>query len=469
MNKEKNRPDSGQDRVPILQKLSYGLGASGDMIGFHGPAALTMPIYTLALGVNPALVGLAIGITRVWDAFLDPVMGSISDSSQSRFGRRKPYIFLGALTGGLVFALMWQIPIGWTDVGYFAFLTISLVLFYTAFTVYTVPYHAIGYEMTPNYHERTSVMSYRMMFNMVGNICAGWLLAATQHEIFDDMLAGARVVGPLTGFVFILCGIAPAIFVGERIQNHPAARKKIKPSVIRSLTASLKDKSFQLFMVLTVLMLFGWTFATSTIVFINVSYVFPGDLKTSSILVGTMGIFQTIATVIALPIVTRLSRKFGKIGILKFSFALQFLHAVSAWFLISPHYPYLQLVAYTIGAVANMTYYLMLHSMTSDICDADELKNGTRREGMYGAVITWMQKLSVSIAIALVGVILVAIGFDQTEGAIQTYQTGLSLRIIYCGIFVIIGMTGLILLPRYKLTEDELHTIQRNLANRNQT
>ncbi|MDT8285381.1 MAG: MFS transporter, partial [Thermovirgaceae bacterium] len=412
------------------------------------------------------LVGLAIGITRVWDAFLDPVMGAISDSTRSRFGRRKPYLLSGALVAGILFGLMWQVPLGLSATSYFIFLTVCLILFYTGFTVFTVPYHALGYEMTADYHDRTGVMSYRMLFNMVGNICAGWLLAATQHDIFDNMLQGARFVGPATGLIFILCGIAPVIFVKERFHQPAPTIGEKKLSIVISLLATLKDKAFQVFIALTILMLGGWTFATSIIVFINVSYVFPGDLKTSSILVGTMVVVQTVSAAVALPLATRLSRKFGKIGILKFSFSLQFLHAFSAWFLITPAYPYLQLVAYVFGAVANVTYYLMLHSVTSDICDADELSNGTRREGMYGAVITWIQKLSVSVAIALVGVALVAAGFDQTEGAIQSYSTGLSLRLIYCGIFFVIGVAGLLLLPRFKLTEKHVLEIQAILEQR---
>ncbi len=85
---------------------------------------------------------------------------------------------------------------------------------------------------------------------------------------------------------------------------------------------------------------------------------------------------------------------------------------------------------------------------------------------MYGAVITWMQKLCVSIAVALVGVALVAVGFDQAEGAIQTSQTALSLRLIYCGIFLTIGTVGLVLLPRYSLTEERVLNIQSDLAKR---
>lgn len=456
---------SSQKRVGLLQKFAYGFGASADMIGFHAPAALIMPIYTLALGVSPALVGLAIGITRVWDAFLDPVMGAISDRTRSRFGRRRPYIFSGAILGGITFALMWQIPLEWSTTAYFTFLTVSLILFYTAFTVFTVPYHAIGYEMTPDYHERTSVMSYRMFFNMIGNICAGWLLAGTQIDLFESTLHGARFIGPLTGLAFIIFGLAPVLFIKEREEVQSSAAKKQLP-IFRSLLATLKDKNFRLLIGLTVLMLSGWTFATGIIVFINVSYVFPGDLKASSILLGSMGMAQTAVVALALMISTRVSKNVGKKAILKFSFSIQILHVLAAWFLITPHYPYLQIVAYMIGAIANMTFFLMLHSMTSDICDQDEFDNGTRREGMYGAVITWMQKLCVSIAVALVGVALVAVGFDQTEGAIQSSQTALSLRLIYCGIFLTIGVVGLALLPRYSLTEERVRSIQSELAKR---
>ncbi len=463
-----NTPLATQDRVTLWQKLSYGFGAAADMIGFHGPAALVMPIYTLALGVNPALVSIAIGITRVWDAFLDPVMGAVSDKTRSRYGRRRPYIFSGAILGGITFALMWQIPVGLSSTAYFSLLTVSLILFYTAFTIFTVPYHAIGYEMTGNYHERTNVMSYRMFFNMVGNICAGWLLAGTQLDLFENSLEGARFIGPLTGLVFMLFGIAPVLFIRERAVVQSTAAKKQLP-IFRSLLATLKDKSFRLLIGLTVMMLSGWTFSTSIIVFINVSYVFPGDLKASSILLGSMGMVQTAVVAIALILATRISQKVGKKGILRFSFSIQFLHALSAWFLTSPNYPYLQLIAYTIGAVANMTFFLMLHSMTSDICDEDEWINGTRREGMYGAVITWMQKLCVSIAVALVGVALVAVGFDQTEGAIQAPQTGTYLRLIYCGIFLTIGTVGLILLPRYSLTEQKVLEIQSELAKRRES
>ncbi len=363
---------------------------------------------------------------------------------------------------------MWQIPLGWSTTAYFILLTVSLILFYTAFTVFTVPYHAIGYEMTSDYHERTSVMSYRMFFNMIGNICAGMATSRNTTRVFRQHLArspfyrtGRRV------------GLYP-IWTRTRIFHKGTSRstnlggQEAAPHIPVTL-CHLERQNFRLLIVLTVLMLSGWTFATSIIVFINVSYVFPGDLKASSILLGSMGMAQTAVVVIALMVATRVSKIVGKKAILRFSFSIQIFHVLAAWFLITPNYPYLQIVAYMIGAVANMTFFLMLHSMTSDICDQDEWKNGTRREGMYGAVITWMQKLCVSIAVALVGVALVAVGFDQTEGAIQTAQTALSLRLIYCGIFLAIGVVGLILLTRYSLTEERILSIQKDLAKRHES
>ena len=139
---------------------------------------------------------------------------------------------------------------------------------------------------------------------------------------------------------------------------------------------------------------------------------------------------------------TRLSKSIGKKGILKISFFIQFIHALAAWFLITPDHPYLQVIAYAIGAAGNMTFFLMLHSMTSDICDADELENGTRREGMYGAVITSMQKLCVHRCGARRGHSRNG-GLRSNRRAIQTDQTALSLRLIYSGIFVTTSIVSL--------------------------
>ena len=106
------------DRIPFHQKLIYGLGAFvnntlADAIG------RMMIVLNLGLGMNPALVGLLGALPRLTDAITDPLMGYVSDNTKSRWGRRRPYIFAGAILAGLVFALLWQLPDGRSESYYF--------------------------------------------------------------------------------------------------------------------------------------------------------------------------------------------------------------------------------------------------------------------------------------------------------------------------------------------------------------
>ena len=97
---------------------------------------MAQPIFQIFLGLNPALFGLAMTIPRIWDAFTDPIMGRISDRTQSRYGRRRPYVFFGALAVALTFLTIWMVPQSMGDTGTFLWLTIGSVLFFTAFTVF---------------------------------------------------------------------------------------------------------------------------------------------------------------------------------------------------------------------------------------------------------------------------------------------------------------------------------------------
>jgi len=206
----------GPEALGARRKIGYGIGAVGDMIGFHGPTNLAVPIYTLYLGVSPAVVGIVLAITRAWDAFADPMMGEISDRATTRWGRRRPFIIGGALAGGLAFALMWHVTPGLSELAYAVFLGLALTIFYTAFTVFTVPYHALGYEMTDDYHERTSLMAYRIFFNVIGNVAVGWLFALAKAPIFGDPLTGAKFAGALGGLLFAGTCMIPGILIKER-------------------------------------------------------------------------------------------------------------------------------------------------------------------------------------------------------------------------------------------------------------
>ena len=107
-----------EDKLSVGQKFAYGLGAiANNLLG--GAIGYMSIVLNVGLGMNPALVGALQAIPRFTDALTDPVMGYVSDNTRSRFGRRRPYIFIGSILVGLIFALMWQLPAGYSEMFYF--------------------------------------------------------------------------------------------------------------------------------------------------------------------------------------------------------------------------------------------------------------------------------------------------------------------------------------------------------------
>src|SRR6056300_1731066 len=165
-----------EDRVPLTQKVFYGFGAFVNNILAAAIGGMSI-VLNLGLGMNPALVGLLGALPRLIDAFTDPLMGYISDHTRSRWGRRRPYIFVGALAVGVIFALLWQLPEGKSESFYFSFFLLGSILFYLAYTVFVTPWVALGYELTPDYHERTRLMGTQNFVGQIAYMISPYFLA----------------------------------------------------------------------------------------------------------------------------------------------------------------------------------------------------------------------------------------------------------------------------------------------------
>ena len=107
-----------EDRIPFGLKLIYGCGAFVNNLLAAAIGGMVI-VLNLGLGMNPALVGLVAAIPRLTDALTDPLIGYISDNTKTRWGRRRPYIFVGALSVGVIFALLWQLPADQSESFYF--------------------------------------------------------------------------------------------------------------------------------------------------------------------------------------------------------------------------------------------------------------------------------------------------------------------------------------------------------------
>ena len=203
-----------EDRISIPHKLIYGLGGFVNNLLAAASGGMII-VLNLGLGMSPWLVGLLGALPRLTDAFTDPLMGYISDHTRSKWGRRRPYIFGGAIAAGLIYALLWQLPEGRSEGFYFwYFLGVSLI-FYLAYTVFATPWVALGFELTPDYHERTRLMGVQNFFSQLAYVVSPWFLLVMQLSIFDDMVSGAAALAIAIGVLTAAVGILPAIFLKE--------------------------------------------------------------------------------------------------------------------------------------------------------------------------------------------------------------------------------------------------------------
>jgi len=241
---------ASEDRIPIFQKSIYGMGslANDSQAAWIGQM---VAILILGLGISPIWVGVIGFIPRIFDAILDPIIGFSSDNTRTRYGRRRPFIFFGAIFAGICYMLMFQLYKSNSATFNGLYFLIFQILFFAAFTCYSIPWIALGYEMTPDYHERTSLQSWSRVFAQVPWLLAPWCWAIMYNKNWfanpetgaPDPVLGARFVSIIIGCIIVFAGILPAIFNKEHFANLPKP-KKITGDFIKNLINDVQSKLF---------------------------------------------------------------------------------------------------------------------------------------------------------------------------------------------------------------------------------
>jgi len=455
-----------EDRVGNGSKIAYGLGGLAENTMHNSVNNMANPVFNVGLGVAPALIGVATSIFRLWDAITDPVMGVISDRLESRFGRRKPFILLGSVISALFFIAIWWAPSGLSETGYFFwFLGVSL-LFYTGFTVFGVPYLALGYELSPDYHERTRVMAFRTWFASIGGILIQWLFWLTQRDVFDGTVDGMRWVGMCVGVLLLLCAAAPGLFIKERKLTAGEIAHNRRNIKFRGMFGVFKVRPFLYIFAALITAVFGMFTVVILGFYINVYYVFGGDLKASSTVIGISGSFYHLCCLLSIPLITWTSVRLGKRKTLMLFLGLAIAGTIGKWWLFTPQEPYLQLVVTGLMAPGLSALWTLLGSMIADVTDYDEMENGTRREGSFGAIYNWTLKLGFAVCFLIAGFILQASGFNEELGGNQTGHTITTLRLLY-SVVPALGLAASILcIWRFPINEEKAHQIRATLRER---
>ena len=475
MSKAEHYETAPEDRVSFPQKFIYGLGSFVNNL-LSAAIGGMMIVLNLGLGMNPALVGLLSALPRLTDAITDPLMGYISDSTRTKWGRRRPYIFVGAILTGIALVLLWQLPEGMSENFYFWYFLIGSFIFFLAYTIFATPFTALGYELTPDYHERTRLMAVQNFMGQTAWLLAPWFIWFMQNDnLFDSMLDGAAWLALVIGSFTIFVGILPAIFLKEPFMAAVSAEEKIEdtqkiePGIrgfFKGFITTIKFKPFLYLCGATFLVFNSFQMAMVFLPYVVIYYIFAGAQDLGAEYFAYAGTVQSITSFVVIMLASKLSARLGKrkaffwfVGVSVVGFALKLV-------CYNPEIPWLMFVPVPLYACGAGILFTLMGSMIADVCDMDELENGERREGMFGSIFWWVVKLGLSVALAAAGFLLHATGFDVELGAAQTADALFWMRIIDAGVPLVCSALAILMIAWYPLTEEKSHQIRKQLEKR---
>jgi GPH family glycoside/pentoside/hexuronide:cation symporter len=461
--------------VPLVQKAAFG---AGNLVNNLLPGALGVFMFFLltAFGMDPFLAGLLGGLPRIYDAITDPIMGFISDNTRSRFGRRRPYIFIGAIMSGVLFAVLWQLsPDNSQSYNFWYFLIFSLI-YLTGNTIFATPLIGLGYEMTSDYNERTRLMAFSQTLGQVAWMIVPWFWALIANpDLFESQAEGVRKLSIVVGAICIVLGIMPAIFCKGIDASQMEGRVRITYKTLlsnlmdlfRGIVQVSKNKPFVKLCAATFLVFNGYQLVASFSYFIIVFYMFRGDYGMAG---NWPAWFSTVSALITafivIPVITAISGRVGKRNAFIISTLISVIGYILKWWGFNPENPWLMFMPLPLMVFGIGGLFTLMMSMTADVCDLDEWYNGMpRKEGTFGAIYWWMVKLGQALALVLGGLVLKLVGFDQ-NATVQTAETITRLRLADIAIPALTALMAILVMWKYDLTEAKAGQIKIELIER---
>ena len=462
--------------VPLKHKIAFGIGMLGNQM-FPAALGIFMVVLIQNLGFNPLLYGVIAFVPRLVDAITDPLMGFISDNTKSKWGKRRQYVFIGAILTGLSFIAMWQLYSENGIVFNFSyFLTLSL-LFYLGITIFSIPFVAMGYEMSDDFHERTRIMAISQFIGQFAWVVAPWIwVIIYDPNLFDSAESATRQLAVIIGIACMLFAVTPALFINSKSTLDdknliPLTRETIGKSfknIFVIFDDAFKNIPFRKLCIATFLVFNSFQTIAAFSFFIIVYYLFNGDAGAAGVwptLHGSIGAICTSFLVI--PILSVMAQKIGKKNTFVISQGVSIIGYILFWFLFIPGKPYMFLFALPFFSFGIGGLFTLMMSMTADVCDLDELENGLpRKEGSFGAIYWWMVKLGTAIAGLFSGLILYYVGFEagasiQPDGAMN------GLRFFYSAIPIAGTLGAIYVMKDYDIDEERAEEIKKELQIRN--
>ena len=452
------------DRVPLAQKIAYGLGAVVTIVAVNSVNQLASLVYVKELGVSAILIGYAQAFPRLWDAIVDPLLGNMSDNCRSRYGRRIPFLVIGGILIGIAFWLLWTVPRHWSKDAMFAYFVVVSLFFYTVVPIYAIPHGALGMEMTQDYHEKTSIFAFASFIGNIGALTLPWVYFLANRPYFHgDIVNGIKWV--CLGMSVILTAAAMLCALVCKEGKFQQARTQERVRVIESFKTTYRNLTFVRLVAAYVLLIVGFQLVMGFSNFIQIFFIFSGRTDPASTLMAENGTLWAAVGIVGIFPMTWLAKRYGKRATVLLAFAMIIGGNLSKIVCYSQAHPYLTLIPTFCLSLGMVFCFSLVGSMISDICDEDELATGIRREGIYWAVYNWWWKVGVSISTVLSGYLLRLTRFVE-GAATQSDSTMLWVRVWEIGLPPLLCLIGAALLVKYPLTEQRAYEVKTLLEQR---
>ncbi len=441
---------TAERQISFSLALGWGVGTLGISVMFNTTNFLLLRFMTDFLGIAAATGGLILLTSKIYDTVTDPVMGIISDKTRSRWGRRRPYIFVGGIICALSFYALFHAPsLEETSAAVLIMLLFSL-LYSTGYTIFNVPYMAMPAEMSNDYHERSYLVQFR-----VYAIAIGTLLGGFAAPFLVQNLGGGRDGHGAMSVILALVILTTSIVCFFATKNARATeREAVSHLPVREqFGILLQNKPFFLLISVKFFQLFALAVGQAVMAYFVVQ-ILGRDYE----FLGTYVLCSSVMIFASTPFWLWVSRQRGKVFVYVAASAIYALIAIS-WFFASSDNPDWQF--YLRGLIAGTGsggMLLMGQAMLPDTIAYDAVRSGMKREGVFAGIYTSAEKLAFAIGAAISGIFLGAMGYvESTSGSVAQPDSALfAIRLSVSVLPMILTIISCLFLIPYDLDEEAI-------------